>query len=285
MVTKTKPCSVELIAEGKVGAFKAQYRTGCAVVKLAVPSTPRSGKKAAYGIAAETMPYREVAFYELAKMLGLQEVVPETVLTEYKGCPVSAQEYLHAMHIEDVDERLQDHDDHDAWVVALRETLRRVPKSDLVKLTLLDFIACARDRHVNNYGLVLQFGGIEQLRLRGWDNSATFGLGFKRYHSVVHKAVLKHSFDIAPYWENMARQERSSFIPRLSGLIGQEAAEHTWLRLQFVLKYPHRMPWMVFSRGAEDAQKQPSYAHYFPAGHLKQQVPTIGVLQRRRNSG
>jgi hypothetical protein len=279
MVTKTKPCSVELIPEGGVGAFKATYRTGTAVMKLATPRTPQGGKRAAHGVAAETMPYREVAFYELAKMLGLQEVVPETVLTEYKGCPASAQEYLHAMQPEDIDERLKDSDEWEAWLVAFRETMRRVPKSDLVKITLLDFLACARDRHANNYGVVLQFGsGDENLRLRGWDNAASFGLGFKRYHSVVHKAVLKHSFDIAPYWDNLARQEESSFIPRLSGLIGEEEAKHTWLRLQFVLRYPHRLPWAVFSRGAVDSQPLPSYAHWFPGAHPPRQVPTIDAL-------
>ncbi len=280
MVTKTEPLKVELIEDGRVGAFKATYRTGLAVMKLATPKTPRSNKRAAYGIAAETMPYREVAFYELAKLLSMEDVVPETVLISYKGVPASAQLYLHAMHAEDVDKRLKDDSDEDAWVVAFRETLRAVPKSDLVKLTLLDFLACSRDRHANNYGLVMQpTSGKEKLRLRGWDNSATFGSGFDRYSSAIHKAVLRHSFDLSPYWGKLASVRKDVIIPRLSTLIGDVGAEHAWLRLQFVLEYPHRMPWAVFSRGSDDAEDLPSYSNFFPSMCPKRQVPTIVTLQ------
>lgn len=264
MVQETTPQKVELLDEGKVGAYLATYRGGTAVMKLALDKTPKRGKRAAYGISSRTMPNREVAFYRLAQLLEFTSVVPETVLTSYKDTSASAQRYVHAMKLSDVDHRLLETEDHDEWVVFFRETLRKFPVSDLQKLTLLDMIACARDRHANNYGVVLEVNDDSvRYRLVGWDNAAAFGLRFSRYHNVVHKYVFRHTFDLEPYFDKLHSIRRDDFNDAVYGLLGSEQTQHAWLRLQFILEYPHRLPWHVLSGGQDEPGEFPPYVEYF----------------------
>lgn len=295
MVRETSVQKLQLLNEGKVGAYLASYRGGLAVMKLAVDRTPKKGKRGAYGIPARLMPRREVAFYRLAQLLGFESVVPETVLTTYRGkatedLPVqaSAQRYVHAMKLGEVDKRLVTTEDYEEWIVCFRETMRKFPREDLQKLTLLDVIACSRDRHANNYGVVLELTDDKaRYRLIGWDNAASFGGTFRRYHNVVHKLVFRHSFDLEPYFDKLHSIRRREFEDALMVLDDHTAVQHAWLRLQFILEYPHRLPWHVLSEGHDDPDTFPTYEDYFTPvvdGIAGEPAPRF-ILRQSRLSG
>lgn len=261
-----KPTSVKMLAEGQVGARLVTYPNGLqAIMKIASAKTTKRGTGEQKGIPTETMPKREVAFYRLSKLLGW-DVVPETVLHDFHGFPASFQQYITSAKLYDVEPRLRNPGKNkDAWVIALRETLRdKVPFEDTLRLTMLDFLAGARDRHAANYGVRLDVtNGKARWRLVGWDNGCTFGLTQARYKCVAHKYLFRDAIDLQPVWDALRAVRRPELQSALIDLIGSEAVDHVWLRLQFVLAFPHRMPWRTLSQGHDESDAFPSYAEFF----------------------
>lgn len=280
-VTEHQPVKVEMIAEGKVGARLATFKNGVqAVMKLAEDRSPKKGKKQSYGIPVSTLPYREVAFYQLNKLCDF-DVVPETVLSHYKGVPASYQQWIQATKLYEIDKRLMNLDDEDTWVVAFRETMRSFPMNDALQLAVLDVLACSRDRHGANLGARLAIeSGKARWRLFGWDNGASFSTKFTRYHNVVHKYIFRFAFDLSPVWQKLNDLRQGAMDEALSGLLSDEEIEHTWLRLQFMREYPYKLPWSVFSQGAESPNDFPSYADYFKP--LAATTPVRFVLAHSR---
>lgn len=266
IVTTQQPAKLEMIHEGKVGARLATYGNGMqAVVKIAEASAPKKQSRTTQcGLPIRSLPRREVAFYRLAKLLGFESVVPETVLGAIDGESASFQQYVQAVKLYELAPRLKNVQDHDAWVVAFREAMREVPREDVVRLTLLDFIAGQRDRHGANYGVRIDIkDGKARWRLVGWDNGVAFGKTFERYKSVAHKYLFQFSFNIENEWSAVENMRRSELDHALDGLLLGDAIEHTWLRAQFVLAYPYRLPWCVLSQGAETDGSFPAYETYF----------------------
>lgn len=269
IVKTLKPSSIKLIAEGQIGARLVTYPNGMqAIMKVASSKTTKTKREKQKGIDVETMPNREVAFYKLSKLLGW-DIVPETVLHEFHGFPASFQQYMTSAKLYEIEPRLKDPKDptkgHDAWVIALRETLRdKVPLEDTLRLTVLDFLAGARDRHAANYGVRLDLEGTKaRWRLIGWDNGCTFGLTQERYKCVAHKYLFRFAMDLSPVWDALRGLQRSTLQSELRGLIGDEAVDHVWLRSQFILTFPHRMPWKTLSQGNDAAESFPSYSEFF----------------------
>lgn len=265
-VKRMKPKSLRMFSEGKVGARLATYANGIeAVMKVAHPSTMKGERSMQNGIPTAKIPSREVAFYKLSRLFGFN-VVPETVLGTFEGHATSFQQYMSSAKLYDVDPRLRHPKrDKEAWSIALREVLRdSVQLQDTVKLTLLDFIACSRDRHAANYGAALDIDqGKARWRLIGWDNGCAFGLTQEKYHCVAHKHLFRHSFDLSSVWKQLQKLKRSELIDTLVPLITEEAAGHVWLRVQFILTFPHRMPWVTLSEGSDEQDAFPSYAEWF----------------------
>lgn len=265
-VTKMKPQSIKLLAEGKVGARLVTFENGVeAIMKVAATSTMKNHRAMQRGLKTKTMPMREVAFYNLAKVFGFEDVVPETVLGSFHDYPASFQQYVTSSKLYDVEPRLRQPGDKEGWSVALRETLRDVvPFGDTLRLTVLDFLAAARDRHGANYGTRLDVtSGKARWRLVGWDNGCGFGLTQESYHCVAHKFLFRYAFDMSSVWDALSKVTRSELVKALSGLIPPLAIDHVWMRLQFVIAFPHRMPWVTLSGGSDDPDGFPSYAAFF----------------------
>jgi hypothetical protein len=265
-VRKFEPQSIKLIAEGKVGARLVTYKTGMqAIMKIALTKTTKRKSDLQKGIPVETMPKREVAFYRLSKLLGF-DVVPETILHNFHGYSASFQQYVTSAKLYDLEPRLRyPEKDKGAWVIALRETLRdKVPTDDTLRLTVLDFLACARDRHAANYGVRLDVSGPKaRWRLVGWDNGCSFGLTQERYQCVAHKYLFRYALDLEPVWKSLLAVRRSDLHAELCDFIDGEAVEHIWHRVQFITLFPHRMPWKTLSQGSDSPETFPSYAAFF----------------------
>lgn len=268
VVTREKPTSLKLLAEGQVGARIAAFRDGTeAIMKVGASQATKKRSKTQRGIDIATMPAREVAFYTLAKIFGYEDVVPETVLGKFEGFPASFQRYVDNAKLYEVEPALREmRKDRTAWIIALRETLRdKLDLEDARKLTLLDFLAASRDRHAANYGARLSIaGGKASWRLVGWDNGCAFGLTQERYHCVAHKHLFRHAFDLQPLWQNLLSKRREDFnILSDKGYISVVEVDHIWYRLQFVLAFPHRMPWVVLSKNTDDINGFPHLSEIF----------------------
>lgn len=273
---------------GKTGAMLVEYDGGYkAVLKLAQPTTPR-GKSHLYGISVQSGPYREVAYYQLAKFLGWDDLVPECVMTRVKDIDVSAAVFVPALQLPDINKDLVKYaGDHERWQVHFRETLREFQERDLIRLVIMDIIAGARDRHGTNLGARLELqGGKPVYKLVGWDNAATFAETFARYHQVIHKYNYRFSLDLEPYWKKLQNIRYAEFRDAIDHVPTEVERQHAWLRLQFILEFPHLLPFETFSEGIDYAPEFPSYSSYFTDLCKPEGTPgSLFILNRSRLSG
>lgn len=266
-VTKLKPKSGKMLAEGRVGARLVNFPNGIeAVMKIAHKDASKDKNRPMQcGIPVESIPRREAAFYALSKLLHFT-VVPETVLGEFKGHKASFQQYMTSEKLYNLEPRLRKpRNDKEKWVIALREVFReQVPRRDVIELTVLDFLACNRDRHAANYGVRLDIAdGKARWRLVGWDNGCTFGYEQTKYHCVAHKYLFRYSFDLEPVWETLQSVTREAVISTLDPYLNTKETDHVWARLRFMLAFPYRMPWATLSRGEDDPDGFPAYSEFF----------------------
>lgn len=270
-VAHMKPVDAKLLAEGMIGARLVTYPNQVqAIMKIASPATTKKKRNEQHGLPVATFPHREIAFYKLSRVFCEHDpkfdVVPETVAGSYEGYFASFQQYMVSAKLYEVDPRLKKPSKNpDAWAIALRETLRdQLPFDDVLRLTLLDFLACSRDRHAANYGARLAMDSDKaRWRVIGWDNGCAFGLTQERYHCVAHKYLFRFSFDLEPVWKTLQKIRRSELVSALSDDLSQEQIDHVWMRVQFVNLFPYRMPWVVLSQGHDKPESFPSYADFF----------------------
>lgn len=269
-VKQLKPEKMSLLKEGKVGSRLATYSNGIqAVVKIASTVATKRNRELQRGLPVTTFPRREVAFYRLCKILHKYdpkfEVVPETILGEFEGVTASYQQYTTSARLVAIEPRLRKPNDREMWAISLRETLRdKLPPSDTLRLTVLDYLACSRDRHAANYGARLDIvDGKACWRAIGWDNGCSFGLTQKNYHCVAHKYLFRFAMDLEPVWDALQKIQRSDLVSGLGGLLLDEEIDHVWLRVQFMLLFPHRMPWITLSQGNDDVDSFPTYEKFF----------------------
>lgn len=265
VVTTQQPVSMKPIGSGKSGALLATFRHGIrAVVKVSKDRLP-NGHLRQRGIAVETHPQREVAFYRLAHALGYSEIVPETVLSLSISPQhvASAQQFIQAHHLRELEPALKDVHSS-TWMETLAQTTRVVPKRYWKQLLVLDFIAGSRDRHANNVGMRIEFDHDRPLyRLVAWDNAVCFGETFDRYHNVFHKTLFRRSVDLSDCWSAVDKVTPAFLDSLLGDLLTPVEIQHAALRAQFMREYPHRLPWKVCSKGHDSPHEFPHYRDYF----------------------
>lgn len=263
-VTEEKPQSVKPLTDGKTGALLATYKNGVKAVIKPVKETLPNGKTMQRGIPVRTHPYREVAYYLLAKMVGFDDLVPETVLT-HKAVDAwaSAQVFMPAYHLRQLQSKLADTHRKD-WSELLIKTALRVPKLYWRQLVALDIIAGTRDRHASNVGILMRIGDNAPIyRLVAWDNAVTFGLTFERYHNVFHKFLFRKTIDFGALWPALDKLTLERMNAVLGPYLTDEEIRHAYMRLCFFRDYPYRLPWRVVSEGTDSPHDFPDYAAYF----------------------
>ena len=265
LVTKEPPLKLSHAPGGKSGALLATYENGMrAIIKVAKSKLP-SGHSKQRGIPAELHPTREVAFYRAAKLLGYGDLVPETVLTT-KACSgrlASAQLFIPAHHLNELQPKLKNTDDK-KWGALLAETCMVVPKQFWKNLLAVDILGGVRDRHANNVGLLVRSQDDRPTyRVVAWDNAVSFGKAFDRYHNVFHKFLLRRSFDFAGTWGSIERLQRGELRDSLGEFLRPVEIEDAYLRVQFFLDFPYRLPFRVCSDGNDSPHAFPDYQRYF----------------------
>lgn len=265
LVTSQKPSKLASLPGGKSGALLATYDSGLkAVIKISKEALP-NGKTRQRGIPVLTHPQREIAFYELAKLLGFDHLVPETVLTTaaVPGFTASAQLFVPAQKLKQLEPELKDVH-ADSWMKTLASTASLVPRHVWRQLLALDLIACSRDRHAGNVGLRLRLVEDRPVyRLVAWDNAVSFGKTFRNYHNVFHKALFRTSVQFDDVWSVLDSITDAQLTDALSPYLDAEEVEHACARRRFFQEFPYRLPWKMLSRGHEDPADFPDYRAYF----------------------
>jgi hypothetical protein len=254
---------------GRSGAVLATYANGVrAVLKIAKKTMP-NGKPTQRGLSVWSQPCREVAYYKLAEMIGWHDLVPCTVLLPTKT-PISAQRFVLAARMEEIEPRLKTDGDPN-WHKYLVLAARRASRGDWLRLVILDLIAGHRDRHANNAGMVLDMQTDEgskhplpRWKPIAWDNATSQGAdGFSLYRSVYHRDLFTHILDLEPHWDTLRQIRRDDVFDAGSGLLDPVECAHNYRRLEFLRRYPYRLPWAVMSQGRQGKDAFPSYASFF----------------------
>lgn len=248
---------------GKSGARLVRYKNGIrAVVKHATHRLP-NGKTRQRGIPVRTHPYREVAFYNMAKLLGWSDLVAETVLVRRNGKTYSAQLYTPSMHLPDIEPKLEDVSRPD-WMFILRDACLQMSIEDWRRVVILDLINGSRDRHVNGAGVTLKLDGNKAIyHPLLWDNAVSGGLTFDRYYSVFHRALFSRAINLDPFLDQLSIIKLADVQHVTAGLWNSEEQSHAWQRIRFILRYPYRIPWSMMSKGIDDKDEFPDYADWF----------------------
>lgn len=264
VVLNQDPIKVEPLGGGKSGAKLAYYKHNVkAVIKEEKELAP-NGHPTQRGLLITTLPYREVAFYKLAKLLDWTDIVPEVVLLDYKGKNASAQSYVPALNLHEITPNLEESDNNPNWIKDLVETCKLVSRESFRRLTILDIIAGSRDRHSKNIGFKYKIAGDRiSYYLVGWDNACTFGRYFTYYHNVFHKRLFREKINLEPYYEKLENIRLDDFVGTFEGLIAIEEIYHAFLRLQFIIDFSYKIPWLEISKGEDNLNKFPEYREYF----------------------
>jgi len=265
LVKKERPLHLENASGGKSGALIATYEGGVkALIKTPKERLP-SGHRRQRGIASELHPAREAAFYQAAKLLGFADLVPETVLTKkaVNGCVSSAQLFIPAHHLHEMQPKLNDVDDPE-WGTTLMEVCVSVPRKFWRSLLALDVLGGSRDRHANNVGVVMRSENDRPIyRIVAWDNAVSFGETFDRYHNVFHKYLFRRSVDLADTWPALESLTRGDLHDALDEYVEPALVEHAFKRVRFFLDFPYRLPFKVCSKGHDGVHDFPDYRPYF----------------------
>ena len=264
LVTQEKPTSVERLKMGRTGALLATYPNGFKAVIKPVKAALPNGKTSQRGIPVPTHPYREVAYYEMAKLMKLDRLVPETVLTDkVVGVPSSAQQFMPAYHLRQLQPKLAD-TDRDDWAALLTETALRVPREQWRQLLALDIVAGVRDRHANNIGILMDIRDERvSYRVVAWDNAVSFGKTFDRYHNVFHKYLFRKTVNFDDQWPTWDNLTLAQLEAALSPYLSLTEIAHAFRRMEFFQQYPYRLPWRVVSQGNDSPKEFPSYQAFF----------------------
>ena len=267
-VENEKPSSVERCPEGKAGALLATYKNGVRAIVKPVRSAFPSGHERQANMPASSLPDAEVAYWQLSRLFGWSDMVPETVWIRQGKLHGSAQQFhptatkLYAM-----DKQLrQAKAGTDAWRRALVDTSMQIPQHDWLRLLVLDLLAAHRDRHVHNVGVRFDVVQNEvQHRLVVWDNSPAFGAAFGRYHSVFHKVLFYNEVPEA-VGEHIALVANTPFDEyedalreRLTGM----QVQHTFQRAQWLRERAYKLSWRRMSANAGDSKDFPAYEGFF----------------------
>jgi len=278
LVLEKTPTSVKHLTEGKTGALLATYANGVkAIVKPAKRKLP-NGKTTQRGISVGSHPRREVAFYQLSKLLGFN-IVPETVLTTkaVPGVEASVQVFMPAYHLKQFNPKLSDVHNK-GWKTTLIKTALRVSKDQWRQLLALDIIAGARDRHANNVGVTMHIEDNRPIyNLVAWDNAATFGLTFARYHNVFHKYLFRQSVNFDKIWPVLDKITLKDLRRTLGPYVSEEEVGHAFMRMEFFQEYPYKLPWRVASDGNDGPSDFPDYKAFFePVVEKAQHLVVLG---------
>lgn len=270
-VLTMQPTKIEKIGEGRFGAHLASYNNGWrAVVKHS------ESKKAFRQLPCDQAHLREAAFYRLSQLF-FPGVVPETYVTKIRDIECSAQKFTPGIQPRDYDKKLFK-TKRDDFTGNLKDVLyKAAPRDDWKRLTLLDLIANSRDRHGKN--LLIRPGA--DIPLVAIDNGYSLGKTFRSYRNVFHRYLFFYHLHAPHLLRELEEIEYKAIEDALVPLLDPVYAYNVMRRIEWVLEFPHRLPWRVISKGATRTVDFPSYKRWFSVGF--RQLPLEPVLAKSKH--
>lgn len=260
---------------GNNGATLCKYPNGLLVVVKEICDKTPKGKTTQRGLDVADGGRHSLAYKRLSEMFGWEYLVPKIVLKQVNGKKMSIQQYITALSCRDLDDALAEGADVDKklWIQKLLHVTSLVSREEWLKLTLLDLIACSRDRHINNVGFRMSGtdeNGKATYGLVAWDNDAAFGLTYERYYCVFHKYIFPKRMPLflQDHLTMFRELDYGFFEEKLTEYLLPGEIRDVWLRMQWLIRYPYKLPYKVMSKGAKRPTEFPSYQSFFRFGRL-----------------
>lgn len=264
---------------GNNGAMLCKYPNGLLVVVKEIRDKTPKGKTTQRGLDVADGGRHALAYRRLSEMFGWEYLVPKIVLKQVNGKKTSIQQYITALSCRDLDSDLAEGADVNKklWIQKLLHVTSLVSREEWLKLTLLDLIACSRDRHINNVGFRMSGtdeNGKATYGLVAWDNDAAFGLMYERYYCVFHKYIFPKRMPLflQDHLTMFRELDYGFFEEKLTEYLLPDEIRDVWLRMQWLVRYPYKLPYEVMSKGAKRPKEFPSYRSFFRFGCLVDQV-------------
>lgn len=258
-VSTKQPVKLQKVGEGRFNAHLATYANGWqAVVKHDI-------KKGVFRqLPTKDAHLREAAFYELSKLF-YPGVVPETYVGKVQDKVCSIQMFVPGIHPRAYDKHLFNHEREDFRENFKLVLYKAVPKEAWKRLTLLDLIANSRDRHGKNVlirpGNSIPFAAI--------DNGFSLGKTFRSYRNVFHRYLFDYRLYAPTMLRELSKIDGKDVRDAITPYLNRVYAENVMRRIEWVLEYPHRLPWRIISKGTTRAVEFPSYKHFFSSQYSK----------------
>lgn len=245
------------IGEGRFGARLAEYENGFkAVVK------PQLVGGIFRKLPTERAPYCEEAFYHFGELMA-PGLVPETYTIKVDGHIWSAQKWVPGFHVREYDKKVFDKECTDFMGNLRRVCFTAAPKSVWRRLALVDIVGNSRDRHGKNVLVRPK----RAMPLAGIDNGFALGLTFRGTRNVFHQYLFYWRWYDPALLREASKLTVVDFKDAICPLLEPIYAEHCMRRLDWVLEYPHRMPWRIIGQGAQRSVEFPSYESWFKKNH------------------
>lgn len=252
-VKTMQPVKLEKIGEGLFNAHLAVYSNGWKAVCKHDPSN-----KVFRQLPTRLAHRREAAFYRFSQLF-YPGVVPETYVVKVKGVECSAQMFVPGMHARAYDKKLFD-TERDDFSSNFKHILYKIAsKPDWKRLVMLDVVGNSRDRHGKNIIVRPKF----PIPLSAIDNGFSLGKTFRSYRNVFHRYLFKNHFHAPAVLKHLEKIQYNDIKEAIVPLLDAVYAYHAMKRLEWVLEFPHRLPYRVFSQGAQRTVEFPSYKKYF----------------------
>lgn len=252
-VKTMQPVKLERIGEGKFNAHLATYSNGWKAV-----CKHDSSNKVFRRLPTNMAHRREEAFFHLAELI-YPGVVPETYVCEIRGKECSAQKYTPGIHARAYDSSLFDTERSDFGSNFKSVIYGAAPKADWKRLAMLDLVGNSRDRHGKN--VLLRPGN--KLPIMAIDNGFSLGKTFRSYRNVFHRYLFNYHFYAPHLLKELEKLELLEIREAIVPLLEPVYAEHVRRRIDWVLEFPHRLPWRIISCGADRTVDFPSYKRFF----------------------
>lgn len=264
---------------GNNGATLCKYTNGLMVVVKEIRDKTPKGKTTQRGLDVADGGRHSLAYRRLSEMFGWEYLVPKIVVKQVNGKKTSIQQYITALSCRDLDSDLAEGADvkKKLWIQKLLHVTSLVSREEWLKLTLLDLIACSRDRHINNVGFRMSgtdVNGKATYGLVAWDNDAAFGRMYERYYCVFHKYMFPRRMPLflQDHITMFRELDYGFFEEKLTEYLLPGEVRDVWLRMQWLIRYPYKLPYKVMSKGAKHPTEFPSYQSFFRFGCLVDQV-------------
>lgn len=234
-VTQQKVAKDEPLKKGDPSPRLLTFENGTqACVRIKVEH--KAGKRIKCGLPVSSLVYRELAFYNLAKMLGLQHLLPESVYGTYKGREALYCAWVSGKHMRKRYSGLFSATNSLVLKANLRQIKSELGPFQLVEATLLHLVAASRDAHAQNLLVKIPLAKQEP-KLYLIDNEASFGLTMLDYYSFLHKYLYWDSLEIPEHLlHRLAQVSTQDLTQALGGLLNDLELDHLYKRIQFVLE-------------------------------------------------